>query len=100
MPGNGSMAVALTVRSSERDVPAFVLVGGCPSKPWLHQKDVVNLQARRIPAAPISGRHIDSMSMPSPNKMPLEVSVSPHVSVFGPNAIGFVDRPMLVGFQA
>jgi hypothetical protein len=27
------MAVALSVRSSERAVPAFVLVGGCPSKP-------------------------------------------------------------------
>jgi hypothetical protein len=30
---NGSMAVAVVVRSPEPDVPAFVLVRGCPSKP-------------------------------------------------------------------
>src|SRR3954463_6455462 len=42
MAWNGSMAVALAVRSPHRAVPAFVLVGGCPGKPWLHPKNVAN----------------------------------------------------------
>jgi hypothetical protein len=60
--GNGSMAVALTVRFSERDVPVLVLVGGCPGETRLPQKNVTDLQGRKILAGPISVSHIDSMT--------------------------------------
>src|ERR1700758_3459809 len=36
------MAVAVAVRASERAMPAFVLVGGCPSKQSLHHKNIAN----------------------------------------------------------
>ena len=48
-----------------------LVVGGCPGKLWLPQKNVANPQDRRTLAGPISVRHLDSMSLPGfQNKTP------------------------------
>src|ERR1700745_4155677 len=36
------MAVAVAVRATEHAMPAFVLVGGCPSKQSLHHKNIAS----------------------------------------------------------